>query len=47
MTIMTVRAPAELQAKLKKFANKKGMSRNAIILHILWEWVKNCEKEEC
>lgn len=46
MTIMTVRAPDDLQIKLKQRANRHGMSRNSLILHILWEWIKKEEKEE-
>ena len=43
MTIMTVRAPDELQSKLKQYANRQGLSRNSLVLHILWEWI---EKEK-
>ena len=38
--IMSVRAPDELQNILKKRARKKGITRNALILQILWDWVK-------
>lgn len=44
MTIMTVRAPDDLQNKLKMFAGKQGLTRNALILQILWEWVKRQER---
>lgn len=39
-TIMTVRAPDGLQEKLKHIAQKQGLTRNALILQILWEWVQ-------
>lgn len=39
-SIMSVRAPDELQGLLKKCARKKGITRNALILQILWDWVK-------
>lgn len=37
---MSVRAPDDLQNKLKIFAGKHGLTRNALILQILWDWVK-------
>ncbi|MCI9421079.1 MAG: toxin-antitoxin system HicB family antitoxin [Eubacterium sp.] len=40
MNIMTVRAPDDLHLKLKKSAERHGLTRNALILQILWEWVK-------
>ncbi|WP_455649081.1 hypothetical protein [Enterocloster citroniae] len=43
--IMTVRANDELQNKLKKLAEKQGYTRNALILQILWAWVRENEKE--
>lgn len=44
--IMTVRAPDNLQEKLKQKAKKLGMTRNGLILKILWEWVNYDEKKE-
>lgn len=41
---MSVRAPDNLQTFLKNFAKKKGITRNALILQILWEWVKKNEQ---
>jgi len=38
--IMTVRAPDELQKILNEQSNLLGLTRNALILQILWEWVK-------
>ncbi len=38
MTIMTVRAPEELQEMLKESAKEQGITRNALILQILWKW---------
>ena len=39
----TFRLPQELMEKIKQAANKQGISLNAQILQILWEWKK---KEE-
>ncbi len=39
-TIMTVRVPDELQEQLKNKAKDRGLTRNALVLQILWEWAK-------
>ena len=44
--IMTVRASDELRESLKHLATKKGLTRNALILQILWEWIENRKREE-
>jgi len=44
-SIMTVRAPEELQELLAKASKTLGMTRNALILQILWDWAKE-QKEE-
>jgi len=36
--IMTIRVPEELQIDLKKIAAKRGLTRNALVLQILWDW---------
>ena len=41
---MTVRAPEELHEELKIRAGKQGLTRNALILNILWDWIRK-EKE--
>ncbi|PXX77385.1 Arc family DNA-binding protein [Dielma fastidiosa] len=41
----TFRIPNELLNVLKHEAEKKGVSNNAIILQILWSWVKENGKE--
>lgn len=38
--IMTVRAPEKLQKKLTESARNQGLTRNALILNILWDWVE-------
>lgn len=38
--IMTVRPPDELFEKLSAWSKELGMTRNALILQILWDWVK-------
>lgn len=35
----TFRLPKQLLDKLKKSADTQGLSLNALILQILWEWV--------
>lgn len=40
MKIMTVRATEELMDKLNKAAKDSGYTRNALILNILWEWLR-------
>ncbi len=44
--IMTVRASDELRESLKHLATEKGLTRNALILQILWEWMENRKREE-
>ena len=39
MKIMTVRAPDELQEILTSVAKRQGLTRNALILYILQEWI--------
>lgn len=39
-SIMTVRAPKELQELLKQMAAQRGFTRNALILQILQAWVE-------
>lgn len=33
-----IRMPVNLHKELRKQANHKGISQNALILQILWEW---------
>lgn len=35
-----LRAPQELKEQLKRESMRIGISLNALILQILWEWVK-------
>mgnify|MGYP002326578248 CR=1 FL=1 len=39
--IMTIRAPDEMQRLLKETSKDLGFTRNALVLQILWEWLKN------
>ena len=34
----TLRIPERLLNKLEAVANEQGVSTNALILHILWDW---------
>lgn len=38
--IMTLRVPETLQNNLKKIATHEGLTRNALVLQILWDWIK-------
>jgi len=40
MNIMTVRAPDKLQNILKEKASEQGLTRNALILQILWDYIE-------
>lgn len=40
-SIMTVRAPEDLQDILSAQAKSLGLARNALVLQILWDWVEN------
>jgi hypothetical protein len=42
-SIMTVRANEDLQELLMQQAKQLGLTRNALILHILWKWVEENE----
>ena len=42
-SIMTVRANDELQHQLKEKARSLGLTRNALVLQILWEWINKNE----
>ena len=44
-SIMTVRASENLQKILSESAKAQGYTRNALILQILWDWIKQQEKE--
>lgn len=46
MKIMSVRAPDSLKNKLSQHAKKHGLTRNALILQILWSYVEQQEKEK-
>lgn len=46
ITRFTFRIPAELLERIKKTAERSGVSTNAQILFILKEWLKNNDKNE-
>ncbi|OFV71532.1 toxin-antitoxin system HicB family antitoxin [Acetobacterium wieringae] len=37
--IMTIRPTDELHNKLKVIAKQRGLTMNALVLSILWEWI--------
>lgn len=39
ISVVTVRMPNELKEFLKDSASKQGLTRNSLVLQILWEWV--------
>lgn len=36
-----IRAPEALKQELQKYAKKIGITMNALILQILWDWLGN------
>lgn len=42
--IMTVRVPESLQQILSQNAKELGLTRNSLVINILWDWVKQNEK---
>lgn len=45
MQIMTIRAPDELKNKLSSKAKELGITRNALVLVILNEWINPDNKK--
>ncbi|HBG1232789.1 hypothetical protein RYE12_17105 [Clostridioides difficile] len=41
-----LRIPYDLNTKLILIAEERGMSKNSLILHILWNYIKEVESEE-
>lgn len=41
-----IRMPEKLKRILKEVAEEKGISLNAQMLSILWQWAENKEKRE-
>ena len=41
----TLRMPTQLYEAIGKQATETGVSLNALILHILWDWVKQNENK--
>ncbi len=39
--VTTIRLPDELHEKLKSQAGQKGMTFNAYILSLLWDWLES------
>ena len=46
MKIMTVRAPEEIQHTLSALAREKGITRNALLLIIVDDWIKQRKIEK-
>ena len=42
--IMSVRPPILLRDSLKAIAKKKGLTLNALVINILWEYLKKKKK---
>lgn len=40
-----IRAPKKLKELLKKTADEMGITLNALILQIIWKWIKENELE--
>lgn len=37
---MTIRAPENLQKRLAELAKNAGLTRNALVLQVLWDWAE-------
>ncbi len=42
--ILTIRPPDELRQQIRASAERKGLTVNALILQILWDWVQSQDK---
>lgn len=45
MKIMTLRVPDEVQEILMAYAKKHGLTRNALVLQILWGWLDGMKRK--
>lgn len=43
--ICTFRPPEALRLKLKRIADKRGITMNALLLQILWDWLKENKQD--
>lgn len=46
METTTLRMTEELAEYITRIAKKKGITRNALIVQILWDWKKKIIREE-
>lgn len=44
-SIMTVRIPDELQEELKKEAARHGLTRNAFVIQLFWDWKRERDRQ--
>ena len=42
--ILTIRPPDELRNLIRATAKRKGLTVNALVLQILWDWIKVQDK---
>lgn len=45
MSQMLIRAPEELKSRITSEAKRIGISTNALLLQILWNWLKEKNRE--
>lgn len=45
MSQMLIRAPEELKEKISGEAKRIGISMNALLIQIIWSWLKEQERE--
>ena len=45
-SLMTIRAPEEMQRKLAEIAGAQGFTRNALVLMILQAWLREQEEKK-
>jgi len=44
ITVTTLRLPNSLLSNLKQIAKSQGLTLNALLLQILWQWLERKEK---
>lgn len=44
--IMTIRPPDKMRKTLKEIARGRGLTLNALILQILWDWIRANEADQ-
>ncbi len=46
MRIMTLRVPDDVRETLMTYAKEHGLTRNGLVLQILWDWIEELKRKE-